>query len=429
VHPDTNRRFVGYIAQQVESVVPDAVQLIDGILHIDYESLLPYLSESVRANFNDIRDIRSKTDRIQQTIDSMYEQFIRTHNNSQRDSEYHQQRGWSRIKKVVFASLITTTILAAVIATLAFTGVITIFSEPTGAKFPKDFSAALKEFYGATNGDSWLRKDYWLDEQKSICEWYGISCKDEKLYLNKDNMDLETVTLIHLTLDNNNLTGTLPAALHKIKFLRSLNLRNNSLAGTIPEEFEMLKMLNKLNLSDNLLYGSLPILKKYASIASIDLSRNRFSGNIPNGFFSETLAEAKISHNEIEGSIPGSLQFLTVLDLSSNRLTGLLPFFSLELVYLNLADNMLEGETDPATFSEKLEYLNLANNKFFAKFSILMSLHNIVHLNISNNELTSWRDYYPRFPGKLQRCDASNNLFQCPFVVTWVEGLCNATCT
>lgn len=26
----TNKRFVGYIAQQVESVVPDAVQLIDG---------------------------------------------------------------------------------------------------------------------------------------------------------------------------------------------------------------------------------------------------------------------------------------------------------------------------------------------------------------------------------------------------------------
>jgi hypothetical protein len=25
-----NRRFIGYIAQQVESVVPDAVQLIDG---------------------------------------------------------------------------------------------------------------------------------------------------------------------------------------------------------------------------------------------------------------------------------------------------------------------------------------------------------------------------------------------------------------
>ena len=28
----TNRRFVGYIAQQVESVVPDAVQLIDGMV-------------------------------------------------------------------------------------------------------------------------------------------------------------------------------------------------------------------------------------------------------------------------------------------------------------------------------------------------------------------------------------------------------------
>ena len=32
VHVDTNRRFVGYIAQQVESVVPEAVQLIDGTL-------------------------------------------------------------------------------------------------------------------------------------------------------------------------------------------------------------------------------------------------------------------------------------------------------------------------------------------------------------------------------------------------------------
>jgi hypothetical protein len=30
IHPDINKRFVGYIAQQVQSVVPQAVQLIDG---------------------------------------------------------------------------------------------------------------------------------------------------------------------------------------------------------------------------------------------------------------------------------------------------------------------------------------------------------------------------------------------------------------
>ncbi len=28
----TNKRFIGYIAQQIESVVPEAVQLIDGTL-------------------------------------------------------------------------------------------------------------------------------------------------------------------------------------------------------------------------------------------------------------------------------------------------------------------------------------------------------------------------------------------------------------
>jgi hypothetical protein len=30
VHASVNKRFVGFIAQQVESVVPDAVELIDG---------------------------------------------------------------------------------------------------------------------------------------------------------------------------------------------------------------------------------------------------------------------------------------------------------------------------------------------------------------------------------------------------------------
>jgi hypothetical protein len=81
-------------------------------------------------------------------------------------SKQHQQRHWSRAKKFILASLITTTILVAVITTLAFTGVISASKE---VEFPPDFSAALKEFYVATNGDSWLRKDNWLDEQKSIC--------------------------------------------------------------------------------------------------------------------------------------------------------------------------------------------------------------------------------------------------------------------
>ena len=56
----TNKRFVGYIAQQIESVVPEAVQLIDGILHVDYESLIPYLSESIKQNYNDIYALRSE---------------------------------------------------------------------------------------------------------------------------------------------------------------------------------------------------------------------------------------------------------------------------------------------------------------------------------------------------------------------------------
>ncbi len=56
----TQRRFVGYIAQQIESVVPEAVQLIDGVLHVDYESLIPYLSESIKQNYSDVNVLKAE---------------------------------------------------------------------------------------------------------------------------------------------------------------------------------------------------------------------------------------------------------------------------------------------------------------------------------------------------------------------------------
>jgi hypothetical protein len=363
----------------------------------------------------------------------MYEQFIRTHDNYKHKStpsKQHQQRHWSQAKKFILASLISTTILVAIITTLAFTGVISASRE---VKFPPDFSAALKEFYVATNGESWLRKDNWLDEQKSICEWYGVSCVQEKLYL-QDDLEPETVTLIHLRLDSNNLTGTLPAALKRITLLRVLNLRNNSLTGTIPEELEKLEILDKVNLSDNLLTGSVPNVQNWPDLTEIDLSRNQFSGTLPKDFFSGNLLhELRLSHNELEGTIPGPVKtFLTVLDLSSNRLNGTLPFLGLGLVHLNLADNTLEGDTHfPMNdLSSKLSYLNLANNKFSFTFALQpSSLRSITHLDISNNNFTSWSDNYSQFPERMLYCNASNNRFQCPFGASWVEHTCNAICT
>jgi hypothetical protein len=68
----TQQKFIGYIAQQVQEFVPEAVKCINGkrnvvsilrdyltlnlagILHVDYEALIPYISESVRQNYHDI---------------------------------------------------------------------------------------------------------------------------------------------------------------------------------------------------------------------------------------------------------------------------------------------------------------------------------------------------------------------------------------
>lgn len=77
VHRDSDRRFVGYIAQQIAQVVPTAVELIDGMLHVDYESLIPYLSESVKQNYRDIQSNKSETEQIRIVVDLLYSEFIK----------------------------------------------------------------------------------------------------------------------------------------------------------------------------------------------------------------------------------------------------------------------------------------------------------------------------------------------------------------
>ena len=72
-----------------------------------------------------------------------------------------------------------------------------------------------------------------------------------------------------LNLDNNQLSGTIPAELGNMgnsvgidnnprSVLTILNLYNNKLSGTIPPELENLSFLQILNLGKNDLIGSIP---------------------------------------------------------------------------------------------------------------------------------------------------------------------------
>ena len=68
VNHETNKRFVGYIAQQVESVVPEAVQLIDGtLLKLFRTSVFLMILFLIRYSSCGLRVIDSLLERINET--------------------------------------------------------------------------------------------------------------------------------------------------------------------------------------------------------------------------------------------------------------------------------------------------------------------------------------------------------------------------
>lgn len=371
----------------------------------------------------------------------MYEQFINRDTTAKQTTASpvpsHNRRLGSRKKNIALLSVILSTVLVGIIAILAFTGVIPLFNDspvsaPTTSgsnpfvSFPPDFVVALKEFYVATNGDNWYHNKNWLREDMSICQWYGIECKEVEHWINGTAVNL---TEISISMEDNNLNGTLPGSLSKITWLGKLELSNNLLNGSIPKEFVMFPQLKVLKLSANNLKGTLPNAGLYPTLQEIDLSKNQFYGTIPENFFTGELNNVYLNNNQLEGTIPDCQSFIVALDLSSNRLSGNLPFFGVNIVSLDLSNNYLSGDSHSAVTSSSLKYLNLANNQFVGHFSIPnYQLTKVVKVNISHNYFESWRDVYGRLPDSLVWCDARNNSFLCPFGSSWIENICHAEC-
>src|SRR4051794_38992837 len=74
-------------------------------------------------------------------------------------------------------------------------------ASPLLAAIPQSQRDALIAIYDATGGDQWTNHNGWKGPAGTECSWYGINC----------NTAGDTVTA--LSLEANNLRGTLPAAI------------------------------------------------------------------------------------------------------------------------------------------------------------------------------------------------------------------------
>ena len=96
------------------------------------------------------------------------------------------------------------------------------------ATTPASEVAALRDFYGALGGDGWGDSDGWTSARDpcggSSEPWYGITCETNASSFN-------ATQVVGITLESNQLDGTLPASLANLPRLRALDLESNQVAG------------------------------------------------------------------------------------------------------------------------------------------------------------------------------------------------------
>ena len=274
---------------------------------------------------------------------------------------------------------------------------------------PASDRAALVALYNATAGPNWTNSTNWLDPDRPLGEWHGVTTD-------------ETGRVTHLSLYENNLTGPIPTELDDLSRLTYLGLRRNQLSGAIPPELGDLSNLTYLFLDGNELSGAIPpelgdlssLTRLYlvgnqlsgaipselgdlSSLTMLDLGFNQLSGAIPPELGNlSNLIELKLQSNELSGAIPralGSLSGLTELQLTNNQLSGAIPpeLGDLSnLIALHLQDNQLSGAIPPALGDlSYLTILNLHSNELAEAIPPeLGDLGNLTALVLHGNQLS-----------------------------------------
>jgi Leucine-rich repeat (LRR) protein len=226
-----------------------------------------------------------------------------------------------------------------------------------------------------------------------------------------------------LQLQSNFLSGTLDGVFNGTsqRDLQIVQVSSNQLTGTFPEEIFRLRELRTFDASDNCFHGALPanlcalrrlmtlvldglssaaacqkkvfpgLLDSYTltqtvsgtvpqclyalpSLETLHMAGNAFTGSIPdNASASPALRELSLSHNVLTGTIPAALLLRPwlSLDLSYNRLSGVLPsgavapavFRNYSQQTLSLLNNRLSGRI-PGSLQQKHNITILGTNVF-----------------------------------------------------------------
>lgn len=223
---------------------------------------------------------------------------------------------------------------------------------------------ALVALYNSTDGDNWTDNTNW-GVNPDPCTWFGVTCGD--------NIVVSDRPYVHfLSLEDNGLSGAIPADLGQLAFASTIRLSGNALTGTIPAGLGSASALLQLHLQFNQLTGPIPAeLGGLERLQVLHLSHNLLSGSVPAQLADASdLVGVDLSFNQLSGSIPaelGAIEGLNALRLRSNQLSGVIPpdlGNATNLQVLSLQENLLSGPI-PAELGSltELDNLHLYDNR------------------------------------------------------------------
>nr|CDM85559.1 unnamed protein product [Triticum aestivum] len=264
-----------------------------------------------------------------------------------------------------------------------------------------------------------------LANSTNLCRWTHITC-DSAGHIRElrlvgttlegtlDELDFSAFAhLRELNLNLNGLYGTIPVGIGNLTSLTMLQISTNQdLRGTIPRSIGKLKHLVSLYMTDLGLDGTLPE-EIGGALSVVSAGYNGFTGIYRQTFQNcTTLQEVDFTANNIVAELsdcfsehPGQL---ITMAFRQNQLHGTLltdrgeEFLcnSTDLVLLDLSDNALHGGLSKCFWElQSLEFMDLSSNSFSGVFPSSMTCgDDLRYLLLGNNKFTG------TFPLGLKKC-------------------------
>ena len=204
--------------------------------------------------------------------------------------------------------------------------------------------------------------------------------------------------LRRLGLSSNSFSGEIPSSVGSLESLEELYLDNNNLVGTIPASFNGLKSLKRLEVQSNKLDGYLPDLGSLRNLYYFDASDNAVAGELP-ASLPDSLVQISMRNNNLSGTLKSEIfknsMYLQVVDLSSNQISGSVPFVLFQL--------------------PSLQQLTLSYNRFSSiegnSHTVGFLRSGLIAADLSNNKLQGFLPSFMAMMPKLSSLSLENNMF------------------